>query len=325
MDVWGDLPKSQVDNSTVDDEIDALIQAHLDDPDAHLEVGQSLQSHKASEIIDHLASSIIEDKIATGEISSRCLTSDQIIGKDFRTAEDVGLEVDGVKFDDTGIEMWQAGEKKVDIPISGDPTFQGNVKVGMLEYLKYTLQSVFDSIDGWNFTNPYTSAKQINTGYCEFNHISTYGSYFELYLNADPYFGLVPDRDKNLFFSAVAYYNPSDSCVGYIGMGLLSSESGFGFKFTQSGLYACWRDEDTVEHTSSITFTNTSNYHRFDIRYYPDVKVEWYVDGVLVKTKTWAEIGSSNGVYCPFYLYVKSNNTNTATLICRSLLFQQDY
>lgn len=63
MDVWGDLPKSQVDNSTVDDEINTLIDAHLADPDAHLEVGQSLQSHKASEIIDHLAHSIVRDKL----------------------------------------------------------------------------------------------------------------------------------------------------------------------------------------------------------------------------------------------------------------------
>lgn len=61
--VWGDKPKSAVDPSTVDQEIDLKIQDHLDDPDAHLEVGQSLQSHKASEIIDHLARSIVTDKI----------------------------------------------------------------------------------------------------------------------------------------------------------------------------------------------------------------------------------------------------------------------
>jgi hypothetical protein len=63
IDTWGDKPKSQVDNSTVDEEIDLKIDEHLADPDAHLEIGESLQSHKASEIIDHLAESVLNDKL----------------------------------------------------------------------------------------------------------------------------------------------------------------------------------------------------------------------------------------------------------------------
>jgi hypothetical protein len=63
METWGDKPKSQVDNSLIDDAIAAAIAAHKADPDAHLEVGESLQSHKASEVIDHLARSIVSDKL----------------------------------------------------------------------------------------------------------------------------------------------------------------------------------------------------------------------------------------------------------------------
>jgi len=62
-DIWGDLPKSQIDPTTVDEEIDEKIQTHMDDPDAHIETGQSLQSHKASEIIDHIARSVVRDKL----------------------------------------------------------------------------------------------------------------------------------------------------------------------------------------------------------------------------------------------------------------------
>jgi hypothetical protein len=65
---WGLLHKSQVDSETVEAAIARLIQAHDDDETAHLEVGQSLQSHKASEIIDHAALSIINDKVAKEEI-----------------------------------------------------------------------------------------------------------------------------------------------------------------------------------------------------------------------------------------------------------------
>ena len=64
LDIWGDKPKSQIDSTTVDEEIASLIEAHNDDEDAHLESGQSLQSHKASEIIDHLAYSVLRDKLA---------------------------------------------------------------------------------------------------------------------------------------------------------------------------------------------------------------------------------------------------------------------
>jgi len=78
-DTWGDLPKSQIDPSTVDQEIDSKIQTHLDDPDAHIEEGQSLKSHKAAEIIDHLAKSIVEDKLADMSVSPRSLFSNKFM------------------------------------------------------------------------------------------------------------------------------------------------------------------------------------------------------------------------------------------------------
>jgi hypothetical protein len=61
---WGLLTKSATDSETIEDAIVRLIAAHNDDETAHLDTGQSLQSHKASEIIDHLAASIVADKIA---------------------------------------------------------------------------------------------------------------------------------------------------------------------------------------------------------------------------------------------------------------------
>ncbi len=64
---WGELAKSQTDNETIEEAITRLIQAHNDDASAHLGTGQSLQSHKASEIIDHLAGSIVGDKLTFKE------------------------------------------------------------------------------------------------------------------------------------------------------------------------------------------------------------------------------------------------------------------
>jgi hypothetical protein len=66
---WGMLAKSQTDPEKIEEAIARLIQQHNEDEEAHLGPGQSLQSHKAAEIIDHLASSIIADKIARFAIS----------------------------------------------------------------------------------------------------------------------------------------------------------------------------------------------------------------------------------------------------------------
>ncbi len=71
MDTWGTTPKSQTDNELVEAAISRLIEAHNDDPDAHLGTGQSLQSHRASDIIDHEARSIVADKFASGAILYR--------------------------------------------------------------------------------------------------------------------------------------------------------------------------------------------------------------------------------------------------------------
>jgi len=60
---WGDLPESQESVRTILEAVAELIQNHLDDSDAHIEDGQSLKSHKASAIIDHLAGSIVTDKL----------------------------------------------------------------------------------------------------------------------------------------------------------------------------------------------------------------------------------------------------------------------
>jgi len=60
---WGLLSKSAVDSEKIEEAIARLIDVHNDDESSHLDVGQALQSHKAAQIIDHLAASIVEDKL----------------------------------------------------------------------------------------------------------------------------------------------------------------------------------------------------------------------------------------------------------------------
>ena len=82
VEVWGLLPKSQVDNETIEEAIARLILEHSEDETAHLGAGQSLQSHKASEIIDHLINSVVADKIRDFNVSPYAILDS---GFNFRT------------------------------------------------------------------------------------------------------------------------------------------------------------------------------------------------------------------------------------------------
>jgi hypothetical protein len=60
--VWGLMPKSQEDSETVEQAISRIVEQHNDDPTAHLGAGQSIAVHRAQDIIDHKAGSILADK-----------------------------------------------------------------------------------------------------------------------------------------------------------------------------------------------------------------------------------------------------------------------
>lgn len=60
--VWGLLPKAQDNPQTINDAIAAAIAAHEADPEAHLGEGESLQTHRQNETLDHPAGSVLADK-----------------------------------------------------------------------------------------------------------------------------------------------------------------------------------------------------------------------------------------------------------------------
>lgn len=60
---WETIPKSQDDNSLITDAIADAIDDHNNDVDAHLGDNQALKSHRAAVIIDHLAESVVNDKL----------------------------------------------------------------------------------------------------------------------------------------------------------------------------------------------------------------------------------------------------------------------
>ena len=74
---WGSLPKDQTNPQLITEAIAQAIAIHEADPDAHLGDGESLASHRASDIIDHLALSIVADKYSDFSVLKEKLTTNK--------------------------------------------------------------------------------------------------------------------------------------------------------------------------------------------------------------------------------------------------------
>jgi hypothetical protein len=160
------LPKSQVDAQTILEAVAVLIAAHNDDPDAHLEEGQALQSHKASEIIDHLAYSVVRDKITFDRFSIDC---------DFQSLD--AWEVTG----DTVLD-------KVNVMIVAGAYGANNIGTAQLLCSDFIDgQAYFSKSPNWQARVFINDASQCTLPFGLFNDGYTYGMGFEVlsgHLNA---------------------------------------------------------------------------------------------------------------------------------------------
>lgn len=102
---WGMLTKSQTDPETIEEAINRIVADHNNDASAHLDVGQSLQSHKASAIIDHLALSIVNDKLEKGAVTTEKIYEDKFYYKSTFESLDSWLQTKG----GTGADVFLGG------------------------------------------------------------------------------------------------------------------------------------------------------------------------------------------------------------------------
>ena len=232
---WGMLAKSQTDNETIEEAIARLILVHEQDEESHLGVGESLQSHKASEIIDHLASSIVQDKIALYQISP-----DQM--------EDMG--------------DWM----RVSLPLESLDAWYTSITAG--GHVVCDLgQMAFDT------TN---SANAI---------ASIYSKYLWPYASKDVVF--------RINFKAWFTGSTVDKLVCHLGVGdvhkITATANALYFKVSGGHLYACHITTNgaaSTEYTTEIADFTGSVFYQLLIKYFPGVKIEYYVNKVLVHTTT---------------------------------------
>jgi len=121
--IWGSLAKANNDPTLIEQAIDNAIEGHNDDPDAHIGDGKALESHRAAEIIDHVAQSVVNDKIAAAARSYVAIVGGDVIS-DYDT---IAEAVDFAMGTDGGTILILPGTHEITtaIPISPKINFQG--------------------------------------------------------------------------------------------------------------------------------------------------------------------------------------------------------
>jgi hypothetical protein len=63
--LWGQLQKALDNSETIEEAIARVVAEHNSEPEAHMNAGESLETHKTAEVLDHPANSIVGDKLDT--------------------------------------------------------------------------------------------------------------------------------------------------------------------------------------------------------------------------------------------------------------------
>jgi len=256
--VWGNLAKSQTDSEKIEEAIARLILEHCADETAHLGVGQSLQSHKASEIIDHLAESIVSDKILNFNVLPTHMSTDKI-------------------------QVWPS----------------------------------FEALDCWGTSGGGTATLYL--GGIHLQAATPSGTYKKIYGATDIF-----DLDlgvKNPVFEAVVRVTGASGHLAYFGLGSNQTE-GFGFKILNGVLYAFVTWAETI-YLTEIVGADVSGWHSYRAVSTSGVKVEYYLDEVLVHTET-ENLPQSGEYLSSLFFRIQCNSVSIANMYISNARFIYD-
>lgn len=68
IETWGDMNKSQIDATKIEERVTEMIAEHNDDPTAHMADDQSIGLHRINDVIDHPAGSVPIDKFSFARV-----------------------------------------------------------------------------------------------------------------------------------------------------------------------------------------------------------------------------------------------------------------
>jgi len=323
--VWENLFKNQEDAEKIEAAIYRIVAEHCADETSHLGIGESLSSHRASEIIDHAAKSIIAEIIADGAVLNKHITSAQITGKDIRTAENVGSTIDGVLMNSNGIEMWQDGEKTVNIPVVGSPYFKGYIYASGLFYTKTFIITNFETIDSWNKSSAGTISPGLGCVLLQSPNLIN----GIVGMSNEPIGGRgVGMGDKNPYFQIGGRFWSLTNQLAYFGMGQTIYDGdphGFGFKVSNGALYGYVYDNFNVEHIYEISGIDVSEMHIYRAELICGEAIRFYVDNVEKYSLQYdVDIFPTSNMPVYFSMYLKTLENATKRITFETLILSED-
>lgn len=182
--VWEQLPKSQTDDTTIEEAISEGIDAHNADSEAHLSENEAIEEHRTNDIIDHPAESIPNDKTFTNARAFVAIL-DPNTGEDYDTLESA---VSAAAAAGGGNVLVTEGDHY----LSSHLVIPGNVNLIGLD--RDTCNIITDYSSGYYFTfsdtedSPYLSNRFENLSFIalssrvfadtSFTYLSTFKTYF---------------------------------------------------------------------------------------------------------------------------------------------------
>lgn len=327
---WAELAKAIGDLTTIVEYVAAELLAHNLDPSAHGQANEAVYMHRISDILDHMDGSVTTDKIDALAVTSDKITGDQIVGKDIRTATNVGSGTSGVKMTSAGIEMWLGTVQKVGIPVSGNPFFNGDLSVEQLSYLKDVIKPSFESLDAYNTTlvgvssaiTPYVSSMHLRAGKAN-NDAAT----LRIIVGVLEY---NTAGDYNPVAEAVIGQDSSMNCEWGFAIGasdpLTPDTNSCGFRWKQSDttLKCFWLGNDAADHTHTLSTPDMSDQHKYRIENsLGGDTIKFYIDDVLVYTVTTGGlIDSDVRVSAKLKNHIVGDYSD---MMIKNLLYYQDY
>ncbi len=323
--VWENLAKNQEDAEKIEAAIYRIVAEHCADETSHLGTGESLASHRASEIIDHVAKSIISDIIADGAVLNKHITSEQITGKDIRTAEDVGPTVDGVLMNADGIEMWQNGEKTVNIPVVGSPYFKGYIYASGLFYTKTFIISNFETVDSWDKSVSGSISPGLGSVYLQSPNVTN----GVVGMSSEPLGSRgIGMSDKNPYFQIGCRFWSLTNQLAYFGTGQTLYDGdplGFGFKVSNGVLYGYVYNDSNVEYTYEITDVDITKMHIYRAELVCGEHIKFYVDNVEKYSLPYnATIFPTDNSPVYFSMYLKTLEDAVKRVTFETLILSED-
>lgn len=196
----------------------------------------------------------------------------------------------------------------------------GLVEIGGLSFNKNFITTAFDTFDGWS--NAVTGSASITASIGGGKLVTGTTANSTATANAEGVGSLV-DFLKNPIFECILTCTSNANQLGYVGVGDLSigdgTEEGFGFRVSNSVLYAISTYSDGVTSASTnteltgITVTNTNLLRA--VMDSSEGKIYYYVNGKLKATHTDSATRPDGTVPVAMTFYIKNVAVSTSKAI----------